>query len=48
MITVWPGVCMDVIASIAANFKLCKVVAFTTALGSRFQVLIVLGKKEQP
>ena len=42
------GVGKDVIAGMVANLKLsdCKVGAFTT-LGRRFQVLVVLGKKEQ-
>ena len=39
-------VCKNVIAGTAANLKLCKVGAFTSLLGIRSQVLIVLGKQK--
>ena len=35
---------MNVIAAMVANLKLCKVGAFTTSLGSRFQVISAWGK----
>ena len=42
----WLGTCIDLIAGMAADLKSYRFWALTALEGSKFQVLIVRGKKE--